>query len=324
MARARRRSSTRTRSRSTTRSTRPGSVGRSRTATCSSSSAPSGRTTSTSSTPPSSFPRKASRPICERTPEKCSGSSPPSTRWSNHAAFRFLDALIDSDTHFETAGSLWRGRRVWVLARLPEYVAAVGSASATYIYIANSHDGSMAVTAAVTPIRIVCANTLGAALRQAEHGVSAQRTFRVRHTGNLQTKFAEARQVLGLTINYQHQFKVLADRLARRPITARTLRARGAATPVDDDEAGHLPARTESGRSSTCSPSAARGRRRHHRQQPGSEWVAPTRSPNTSTTGGATPPEPTRCSALSRTPDSSSERSSWSVRREIGSTPTVR
>jgi len=78
----------------------------------------------------------------------------------------------------------------------------------------------MAVTAAVTPIRIVCANTLGVALRQAEHGVHAERTFRFRHTGNLQAKFAEARQVLGMTLNYETQFKTLADRLALQPITA--------------------------------------------------------------------------------------------------------
>jgi hypothetical protein len=61
------------------------------------------------------------------------------------------------------------------------------------------------------------------ALRQAEHGVAAQRTFRFRHTGNRQAKFHEARQVLGLTINYQRQFKELADRLAREPITAQRL-----------------------------------------------------------------------------------------------------
>ena len=144
----------------------------------------------------------------------------------NRDAFRFLDALIGSDLHFETAGSLWGGRRVWCLARLPEYVELGGDQSATYIYVANSHDGSMAVTAAATPIRIVCANTLGAALRQAEHGASAQRTFRFRHTGNLQTKFAEARQVLGMTIDYQKQFKELADRLALEPISAAALEHR--------------------------------------------------------------------------------------------------
>ena len=84
----------------------------------------------------------------------------------------------------------------------------------------------MAVTAAVTPIRIVCANTLGAALRQAEHGVHAQRTFRFRHTGNLQAKVAEARQVLGMTITYQKQFKEVANRPAGEPITEWALERR--------------------------------------------------------------------------------------------------
>jgi hypothetical protein len=70
---------------------------------------------------------------------------------------------------------------------------------ATYIYVA---DNSMAVTAAGTPNRSVCANALAEALRQAEHGANAQRTFRLRHTGNLQTQFAEARERLGMTIYY--------------------------------------------------------------------------------------------------------------------------
>jgi Domain of unknown function (DUF932) len=48
--------------------------------------------------------------------------------------------------------------------------------------------------------------------------VAAQRTFRFRHMGDLQAKFAEARQVLGMTINYQKQFKELADRMASEPI----------------------------------------------------------------------------------------------------------
>jgi len=144
----------------------------------------------------------------------------------NRDAFRFLDALIGSDLHFETAGSLWGGRRVWCLARLPEYIELGGDVSATYVYVANSHDGSMAVTAAVTPIRIVCANTLGAALRRAEHDSGAQRTFRFRHTGNPQTKLAEARQVLGMTIDYEKQFKALADRLALEPISEIALERR--------------------------------------------------------------------------------------------------
>jgi phage/plasmid-like protein (TIGR03299 family) len=195
----------------------------------------------------------------------------------NRAAFAFLDALIGSDMHFETAGSLWRGRRVWVLARLPEYVELGGDLSATYVYVANSHDGSMAVTAAVTPIRIVCANTLGAALRQSEHGVAAQRTFRFRHTGNLQAKFAEARQVLGMTINYQEQFKELADRMASEPITDWALERRVLRNLwTIDDDTGKV-ARANRQRTIEQALAVFRGRGfagDTNGNSPGTKWVA--------------------------------------------------
>jgi phage/plasmid-like protein (TIGR03299 family) len=143
----------------------------------------------------------------------------------NREAFRFLDELIGSQLHFETAGSLWGGRRVWVLARLPDWVDEGGDRSGTYLYVANAHDGSMAVTAAVTPVRIVCANTLGYALSRAD-GFDALRTFRFRHTGGLHGRLHEARRVMQLTVNYAEQFKRLGDRLALEPISEAALRAR--------------------------------------------------------------------------------------------------
>jgi phage/plasmid-like protein (TIGR03299 family) len=195
----------------------------------------------------------------------------------NIDAFRFLDALIGSEMHFETAGSLWGGRRVWVLARRPKYIELGGDRSATHIYVANSHDGSMAVTAAVTPIRIVCANTLAAALSQAEHGVNARRTFRFRHTGNLQSKFAEARQVLGTTVNYE-----LTVQGARGSARARTdhptpARAQRAHTSLDDRrkhrQAGAGQSRADD-RARTHDLRWTRGRGGHHRQQSRLEWCA--------------------------------------------------
>lgn len=134
----------------------------------------------------------------------------------NRDAFRFLDSLINSDLYFETAGSLHGGRRVWVLARIPEYIEVGGDQTATYLYVANSHDGSMAVTAAATPVRIVCANTLGFALRRSETTEGAQRTFKFRHTGDLQLKYDEARRVMDIAVNYAEQFKVMGDELATR------------------------------------------------------------------------------------------------------------
>jgi phage/plasmid-like protein (TIGR03299 family) len=155
----------------------------------------------------------------------------------NRDAFRFLDALINSELYYETAGSHWGGRRVWVLARRPDYIEVGGDPTATYLYVANSHDGSLAVTAAATPIRIVCANTLGAALRRSQSGQAAQRTFRLRHTGDLQAKFEEARKVIGMTINHERQFKELGDRLAREAITEQALERRvlGELFPAGED-----------------------------------------------------------------------------------------
>jgi len=139
---------------------------------------------------------------------------------SNRDAFAFLDALIGSELQFETAGSLHGGRRVWVLARLPEWVEVGGDQTALYVYVANSHDGTLAVTASATNVRIVCANTLGWALRKSDRGEAARRTYRFRHTGDLQLKFAEARGVMGMTLDWGARFKQLGDRLARERITA--------------------------------------------------------------------------------------------------------
>jgi phage/plasmid-like protein (TIGR03299 family) len=143
----------------------------------------------------------------------------------NREAFRFLDELIGSQLYFETTGSLWGGRRVWVLARLPGWIEVGGDRAGTYVFVANAHDGSMAVTAAVTPIRIVCANTLGYALSRAD-GADALRTFRFRHTSGLHTRLHEARRVMQITIDYAEQFKRLGDRLALEPISERALRSR--------------------------------------------------------------------------------------------------
>ena len=83
----------------------------------------------------------------------------------NEEAFQFVDQLLGSDLHFETAGSLHGGRRVWVLAALPQHVQVGGDAIRPYVLLMNSHDGSTAVIAATTPVRVVCQNTLNPDVR---------------------------------------------------------------------------------------------------------------------------------------------------------------
>ena len=212
----------------------------------------------------------------------------------NRDAFRFLDAPIGSELHFETAGSLWGGRRVWVLARLPEYVELGGDRSATDVYVANSHDGSMAVTAAATPVRIRCANTLGLALRQAEHGAKAQRTVRFRHTGNLQTKFAEARKVLGMMIDQEKQFKALAERLALEPISEPALERRVLRHLwlVDEDTGARARVNRERAIDRVLTIFRGRGTAGDTTgNSPGASGLRSTRSPSTSTTDAATRPD---------------------------------
>lgn len=134
----------------------------------------------------------------------------------NEEAFRWLDALLGHDLQWETAGSLNNGRRVWVLVTPGDQVEVGGDPTQLYIYCSNSHDGSQAVVAAATKVRIVCANTLGWAESLA---ADCPRTYRFRHTGDMQLKLDEARKVMGIVLNWDAAFKRMGDELARERIS---------------------------------------------------------------------------------------------------------
>lgn len=134
----------------------------------------------------------------------------------NIAAFQFLDNLIGSDMHFETAGSFMNGRRVWVMARLPEWIEVAGDPIAQYAFISNSHDGKSGINSANTPVRIVCKNTELAALR------GAKRVYTITHRGTPSERLAEARKMLGMTVNYYEQFKKVGDKLGLKKIGAKS------------------------------------------------------------------------------------------------------
>lgn len=131
-----------------------------------------------------------------------------------HAAL--LDALVDeSGAHFETAGALDGGRRVFVTMKLPGHMLVGGVDKVdTYIAAINTHDGSAAFTMMVTPVRIVCQNTLNLAFSEATN------QFRVRHTsGADRIMVAQARAALDLTFNYIEGFQAQADRLIDTTMT---------------------------------------------------------------------------------------------------------
>jgi phage/plasmid-like protein (TIGR03299 family) len=126
----------------------------------------------------------------------------------NTEALSFLDDLVDSgEAKYEAVISLKGGAKVSLLARLPREVKIGDDELATYVLLSNSHDGSSAITLAATPIRVVCQNTLTAALS------SAKRQFKVRHTTSLAGRLTEAREALGVVFNYMSEFEDTAERL---------------------------------------------------------------------------------------------------------------
>ncbi len=96
----------------------------------------------------------------------------------NHDAFAFTDSLLGEGVTYETAGSLQNGRRVWVLAKLPQRYIISGDEITPYLVFMNAHDGTGAIKAAMTPIRVVCMNTLNLALS------TAKRSWSTNHVGN--------------------------------------------------------------------------------------------------------------------------------------------
>jgi len=100
----------------------------------------------------------------------------------NEEAFAFTDALIGEGVRYETAGSLQGGRRVWILGKLPENYIIGGERIEPYMVFSNSHDGTAAIKVAMTPIRVVCQNTLNLAISQ------AKRSWSTKHTGGVHNR----------------------------------------------------------------------------------------------------------------------------------------
>ena len=125
----------------------------------------------------------------------------------NEEAFDFTDSLLGEGLVYETAGSLRNGKTIWLLGKMPErYI--VGDKFEPYICFTNSHDGKGAINIALTPIRVVCNNTLNLALS------SASRTWSTKHMGDMNSKLREARHTLQLANEYYNGLAEKADMLA--------------------------------------------------------------------------------------------------------------
>lgn len=134
----------------------------------------------------------------------------------NEQHAQFLDTLVDeSGAHFTTAGALYEnGRQVFITMKLPGHISIGGDRVDNYIAAVNSHDGSLAFSVMVTPVRVVCANTLNFALGNHSH------MFRVRHTSNALKGAAQAaRDALDMTFEYLDDFQEIGRQLLDQTMT---------------------------------------------------------------------------------------------------------
>ncbi len=127
----------------------------------------------------------------------------------NSEAFAFTDALLGEGVRYETAGSLQEGKKIWILAKLPDKYIIEGEQIEPYLVFSSSHDGSGAIKVAMTPVRVVCQNTLNIALS------SARRIWSTVHVGDLAAKMDEAHNTLLLAEKYMGKLGTEFSRLSK-------------------------------------------------------------------------------------------------------------
>lgn len=132
----------------------------------------------------------------------------------NSEAFAFTDALIkEGAVKYETAGSLKGGRQVWMMAKMEKEYSILGDKFDPYLCFTNSHDGTGAVRVMMTPIRVVCQNTLNAAI------AGAKRSWSTSHVGEIAAKLEDAKKTLTYGEAYMSSLEEDAARLADIKIT---------------------------------------------------------------------------------------------------------
>lgn len=116
----------------------------------------------------------------------------------NVDAFAFFDELHDMETRIETAGALGVGERIFITAKLPHKIT-VGKDDLVDMYalLFNGHNGLYGTTVMLTPIRVVCQNTLSAALRGTKNRMT------IKHTKNNADRIRQAGELMRTALSYQ-------------------------------------------------------------------------------------------------------------------------
>ena len=156
--------------------------------------------------------------VVRQTDESCYGVvGNRYTPVQNLDAFNFMDTLVDSgDAKYETAGSLNGGATIFIQMRLNTILPIDNDEVLPYMLLTNSHDGSGALKVLMTPVRVVCSNTLRWALSK-----PTKNSISLRHTKSITGKIDEARNILGLTELFYDSFSQEVNNLIDTEINKR-------------------------------------------------------------------------------------------------------
>lgn len=138
----------------------------------------------------------------------------------NDEAFNFFDPIVErGEAIYETAGALGKGERIFLTAKMPDDITIKGEKIEQYVLLTNGHDGCHALVAMLTPIRVVCNNTLTAAL----NGKASYKVI-IYHQKNMKDKLAEAHKVLGMQSEYVKAIQPIYERMANTKISEKVLK----------------------------------------------------------------------------------------------------
>lgn len=136
-------------------------------------------------------------------------------------AFSFFDSIVEGNhgIKYETAVVLGKGERIFITAKLPDYIR-IGRDDLVeqYIFLTTSHDGYGSITAAFTPVRIVCRNTLNAAMH------TGQNSIKIRHTLSAVDRLKQAHQLMGVTHKLALEMEELYNHWSRIRISDKQVR----------------------------------------------------------------------------------------------------
>jgi len=127
----------------------------------------------------------------------------------NRQVFSFADQLGVSGMKYHTAGAIRGGRKVWVLGKLPGSIKVIGKDIVEkYVLFSTAHDGSQQIRAMLTPVRVVCSNTLHLAMLDGEY------LFQSKHTSEVHNKIKKAKDLFVDLAKKEAEFTTGCQRMA--------------------------------------------------------------------------------------------------------------